>query len=183
MHIFLTLLVDGALLFGLLFSLILATCWGELCGIEPHRDKSGLGGFMAVYMVLPVRWACTCIGLVWALSCGTLPLVPDGGAGLTWLVLGAHVALGVAVVMLFQRGLNRVQRDLRAGDALGVVGAVVLPLPGLWMALVGAHPTWFLGTTARVLLAVALATVLGLGYRHRLLDMRRQAARAAVRAP
>jgi hypothetical protein len=175
MAILSTLLVDGALLVGILISLMLATFWGELCGVEPNRDKSGLGGFVAVFLFLPVRWLCTLVGLAAALRAGTLPYLPQAGTGTACLVLGAHVALGVATAMLFNHGVNRVQRDLRAGEALGVAGAVVLPLPGLWLALLGAHPAWLAGPVARVLVAATLATVFWLGYRHRLADMRRSA--------
>src|SRR5262245_8259029 len=108
-HLVLSLLVDGVLLLGLVVSFILATRWGELCGIEPHRDKSGLGGFFAVSLFLPLRWACTCVGLAWGLWNGTLPFFAQTSSGLPWTVLGAHAAIGVAVVLLFQHGLKRVQ--------------------------------------------------------------------------
>jgi len=123
----LTWLGDAALLamFGVaaLLSLMIATWWGELAGIRPHRDKSGLGGFAAIYLFFVMRW------LLLA------PLVVTGANAFVawpWSLL-AHALLGVASVQLFGRGIEHVQQDRVVPLWLGLVGALVLPAPALWL--------------------------------------------------
>ena len=107
----LTWLGDAALLatFGVaaLLSLMIATWWGELAGIRPHRDKSGLGGFAAIYLFFVMRW----LLLAPLVVIGARPFV-----AWPWSLL-AHALLGVASVQLW----------------LGLLGALLVPAPALWL--------------------------------------------------
>lgn len=123
----LTWLGDAGLLatFGVaaLLSLMIATWWGELAGIRPHRDKSGLGGFAAIYLFFVMRW------LLLA------PLVVIGAspfAAWPWSLL-AHALLGIASVQLFGRGIAYVQKDRVVPLWLGLLGALLVPAPALWL--------------------------------------------------
>jgi hypothetical protein len=86
---FLTWLGDAAMLatfaVAVLLSLMIATWWGELAGIRPHRDKSGLGGFAAIYLLLAMRW----LLLAPLVFVGASPFV-----AWPWILLG-HTLLGV----------------------------------------------------------------------------------------
>lgn len=123
---FLTWLGDAAMLatfaVAALLSLMIATWWGELAGIRPHRDKSGLGGFAAIYLLLAMRW----LLLAPLVFVGASPFV-----AWPWILLG-HTLLGIASVLLFGRGLALVQQDRFVPLWLGLLGALVLPAPALW---------------------------------------------------
>ena len=139
MHVLATILADCWLLIMLLLSLMIAAWWGELAGIRPGRDKSGLGGFAAVYLFLPMRWL------------GLAILLPN------WSWLGVHAALGALSAFGFERGLQRVQHDRQVPVLLGLAGAC-LAAPTWSVALLSVHD---LSTTGRAGLLSGLV-VLGL---------------------
>lgn len=108
-----------------LLSLAIATFWGELAAIRPHRDKSGLGGFAAIYVFCGLRW------LLLA------PLVVSGAhamlPGCAWYWLLGHLLLGIFSMWLFERGLRIVRQDRVVPLWLGFTGAVLLPGPAAWL--------------------------------------------------
>ena len=108
---------------AVLRSLRTATWWGELAGIRPHRDKSGLGGFAAIYLFFAMRWLLLAPLVFVAAS----PYV-----AWPWILLG-HTLLGIASVQLFGRGLVYVRQDRYVPLWLGLLGALVLPAPALWL--------------------------------------------------
>jgi hypothetical protein len=142
-----TIALDLLLAFALLFSAQIAAGWGELAGIRPGRDKSGLGGFAALFVLFLGRW------LVLA---GALLAVAHVGEG-RWL-LAAHAGLGGASVLLFQHGLARVQGDRTLPNVLAVLGGVVLPAPACTFALQRANAAW-LGDGDATLAATGAAVV------------------------
>lgn len=157
-----TITLDVVLAFALLCSLSMAGAWGELCGIRPSGDKSGLGGFTMVLLLAIVRW------LAFALA---LAVVARPGER-TWL-LAAHAGLGVAATWSFSRLVDRVHGDRTVPAALGAAIGVGVPLPALTLALVRLHgagrhdaPLVF------ALTAVALAALHGLVFHQRRRGMR-----------
>ncbi|MCU0866808.1 MAG: hypothetical protein MUC36_23735 [Planctomycetes bacterium] len=137
MHVLATILADGWLLIMLLLSLMIAAWWGELAGIRPGRDKSGLGGFAAIYMFLPLRWL------------GLAILLPS------WTWIGVHAALGALSAFGFERGLLRVQHDREVPMLLGLLGAC-LPVPAWSIAFLAVHD---LATTGRAGLLTGLMLI------------------------
>jgi hypothetical protein len=119
-----TLALNLVLAFVVLLSLHSACAWGELCGIRPGRDKSGLGGFAAIYLLTGMRW----LGVALVLFAVARPAE-------RWPLLAGHLALGWLAIWLFHRGLRLVEHDRFAPLALGVLGGVVLPLPALTLAV------------------------------------------------
>jgi hypothetical protein len=161
-----TIALDLVLAFTLLFSVQIAAGWGELCGIRPGRDKSGLGGFVAIYLFLLLRW------LVLA-GCIAGFATPDE----RWWLLGGHAVLGIASVRLFGQGLERVQKDRTVPDLLGVAGSTLLPVPA-WTFVVHRVNVAWLGDSG-----VAIATVAAaLGGLHLVLYRQRRTGMLAVRA-
>jgi hypothetical protein len=140
-----TLGADLVLAFLLLFSVQVAAGWGELCGIRPGRDKSGLGGFVALYMLGLIRW----LGLTAGLA------VVARGDEWAWL-LGGHAVLGVVSLQLFGRELARVQNDRFASAAVGLFASTALPLPAWTLVVQRANAAW-LGESVVAIAAVALA--------------------------
>jgi hypothetical protein len=143
-----TIALDLLLAITLLMSVQIAAGWGELCGIEPGRDKSGLGGFTMLLMLFAFRW----IALAICLLC-----VPPAGERL-W-TLAAHGVLGCASARIFTRGVDRVQRDGRVGNAVGLLGSTVIPAPAWAFAVHGVNAKW-LGESTYAL--VATGTVIAL---------------------
>lgn len=157
-----TLALDVVLAFGLLCSLSMAGAWGELCGIRPGGDKSGIGGFAMALILAIVRWLAVALALA---------VVARPGERLA--LLAAHAALGAAASWLFSRLVDRVHGDRTVPAAWGVAIGVVVPLPALTLALVrlhggGAHDA----PMALALTAAALAAVHGLVFHQRRRGMR-----------
>lgn len=161
-----TLALDLGLAVVLLGSLFIARGFGELCGIRPGRDKSGLGGFAVLYLFFALRWAGLAVAL-WA----TAPT----GQGL-WL-LAAHAGLGAVSLRTFGHGIARVQADRVAPAWQGLLAGVLLPAPALAVAIARSNPA--LGGDGLLPLAAIGGSVVllhGLGFRACYLDMRRPAA-------
>lgn len=181
MDLLITILLDAALVFGIFVSVSIAAFHGELCGIEPGRDKSGLGGFAFAYLFLMLRWPLVAAGLLVGHGRGAIPFVPADWPW--WSLLSVHAALGALAAVAFGRGVDRVHVDRRLPAAFGAFFGVLLPMPALWAAVVGTNAAW-LGNSPFALAAVAslLLAIHGLPFRSRLLDMRRSAARQAAAA-
>lgn len=181
MHTLITLLTDAALLIGVFVSVIIATFHGELCGIEPGRDKSGLGGFAFGYLLMSIRWPLVAIGLLVGHGHDAIPLVAADWPW--WSLLLGHGALGALAAFAFGRGVDHVHADRRLPAPVGAFLGVLLPLPALWAAIVGTNASWLGGPIAPAVVAMLLLAVHGLPFRARLRDMRRMAARLAQAAP
>jgi hypothetical protein len=144
MTILMTILADGWLCVMLLLCLMIAAWWGELAGIRPGRDKSGLGGFAAIYIFLSLRWL------------GLAILLPN------WSWLLVHTTLGVVSVLGFGRGVERVQRDQVVPVLLGLLGAW-LPVPVLLVAFSRVHGMPITGVIG-LLVGVGLLALLSIPY-------------------
>jgi hypothetical protein len=174
MALLITLLADGSLFFGTFASVFLATCWGELCGIRPGGDKSGLGGFMATYLFMMMRWPAILLGFWLGANRGGLDGLPIDADQVFWIGLGLHAALGALSLWAFGKLLTFVQNDRFAPAWCGWLCGVALPLPVATAAIVAANRGW-LGdglVPAAIVLAVLLA-LHWLPFRARLNDMRR----------
>lgn len=143
------------LLFTLLFSVQIACGFGELCGIRPGRDKSGLGGFAMLLIFFPIRW----LGLAALLAFVARP-------GESWWLLAGHAVLGLASVQLFQRGVDRVHRDLVVPWLAGLAGSTLIPAPA-WLLIVYRALAGRLGDTAAVLGCIAVLLLHAACYRQR----------------
>jgi len=115
-----------------LLSLMIATWWGEMAGIRPHRDKSGLGGFAFLYLFFGLRW----LLLAPLVVVGAAEMLP--GSTLWWLL--GHALLGFAGTRLFERGLAIVREDRVVPLWIGLTGALLVPAPAL---LLGCHVVAF----------------------------------------
>ena len=144
-----TIALDLLLALTLLISVQIAAGWGELCGIEPGRDKSGLGGFTMLFVLFGFRW----LALAICLLC-----VPPAGERL-W-TLAAHGALGGASARLFTRGVDRVQRDGRVSNAIGLVGSTLIPVPAWAFAVHGVNTDWLGGSTVALVATGAVIALL-----------------------
>lgn len=153
MTVLVTILSDCWLGILLLLSLMIAAWWGELAGIRPGLDKSGLGGFAMIYLFLPVRWV------------GLAILLPS------WSWLGAHAVLGALSGYGFGRGVDHVHNDRELPVLLGLLGAW-LPVPVLWVEFTAVHGMAATGG-ASLLVGVGLLALLSLPYLHRRRDLRR----------
>ena len=149
---------DTALALGLLASLILASCWGELGGIAPGSDLSSLRGFVMVFVFLPVRWLLGLLALTLATAHGTMPGLPAPDATAWSLVLGGHALLGAASLVCLDLALQRVHRNHFVPRALCMFGGVLLPMPMFVLASVGCNADW-LGESPPTLAAFTLLSL------------------------
>jgi len=142
MAVLVTIVLDLGLALTLLISLQIAAGWGELGGIRPGGDKSGLGGFTMLLIFFLFRWIALAIGLVVTAS-----------EGEWWQLLAAHGVLGWISVTLFQRGVTKVQRDGTVGNLVGILGSTLLPAPAWLLALQRTNAEWLGGSAQAVLAA------------------------------
>ena len=163
MTVLATILSDCWLCIMLLLSVMIATWWGELAGIPPGQDKSGLGGFAAIYLFLPVRWL------------GLALLLPS------WSWLAAHAVLGALSAFGFERGVERVQQDRELPAALGLLGAL-LPVPVFAVEFAAVHQLSMTGPVA-LLGTLAIAGLHAAPCLHRRSSMRRVRPQAMTIAP
>jgi len=157
-----TVLADAALAASLLTSVILANCWGGLCGIGPDDDDTTLAGFGSVFVYTPVRWGLALLGLVIATAHGALHgALGDDTVSLTLLV-GGHGMLGALSLLWLERGLRRVRRHHAVPRAFSLLGGVLVPLPVFVLAGVGCNGDW-LGA-GPVTLTMGTLAVFGVHY-------------------
>ena len=148
MHLRATIALDLLLAMTLLISVQISAGWGELCGIRPGRDKSGLGGFAMMFMLFGIRWAVLAVCLLY---------VPPSGARV-WTLVG-HTALGFASAKIFSRGVDRVRQDGTVGNALGLGASTLIPAPAWAFAVHGVNAAW-LGDSMLALVATGVVIAL-----------------------
>lgn len=148
MHLLATLALDLLLALTFLISLQIAAGWGELCGIRPGRDKSGLGGFAMLFLLFGFRWLALAACLLYAPPLGEV----------VWTLV-VHAALGLASAQIFSRGVARVQKDGTVTNAVGLFGSSLLPAPAWAFAVHGVNIGW-LGTSNFALMSVGVAAAL-----------------------
>lgn len=146
MHVLATTALDLLLAVTLLVSLQIAAGWGELCGIRPGGDKSGLGGFAMLFLLFGCRWLVLAACLVYAPPCGER----------AWTI-AAHAILGVVSARLFSRGVDRVQRDGTVANTVGLVCSTLIPAPAWALAVHGVNASWLAGPYVLPACAVAVA--------------------------
>lgn len=137
-----TLVADLALATSLAASVVLANCWGGLCGITPGSDVSSLAGFGSVFVLTPVRWALALIGLVVATAHGALHGILGTETASWTAIVGGHIVLGGLSLWWLERGLARVRAHHYVPRTFGLLGGVLLPLPVFVMACVGCNVDW-----------------------------------------
>jgi len=96
-----TILLNSALLLAALLSAQLAVAWGELGSFPPRGDKSGMGGFGFVIMLMPMRWFLLSVGLAVGVRRVGFAELPGGPGLKTAIVLGLHLALGIVSYRVF----------------------------------------------------------------------------------
>jgi hypothetical protein len=163
MPLLVTLLLDLVFAFAGLCSVYIAFAWGELCGIRPGGDKSGLGGFAFVLLFALLRGV--------ALAIGLLVVARDGES---WWLLLVHLGLGVLAWRCFEREVRRVQADRWPSLSVGLFAGVLLPLPVLTLVLVRTNERWLGdGVSAWVGVAGGLVSAHALCCLRQRSDMRR----------
>lgn len=170
-----TLLLNGVYLFALLFSVYVASAWGEAAGHVPGTNKSGLGGFVFVFILMMVRWLGLAL-LLWAgvARGGFDELLPGARGRQIAVVLGAHLVLGVLSAWCFNFVVTGLTQDRAAPRILTALFGIVLPLPALFAAGYAIQRDWMTRhPRTAVLLALALVLLHVLVYRDRLRDMQR----------
>ncbi len=159
-----TLALDLVFAFAGLCSVYIAFAWGELCGIRPGGDKSGLGGFAFVLLFALLRGVAVAIGL--------LCVARDGEA---WWLLLAHLAIGVIAWRCFEREVRRVQAEHWPSLSVGLLVGVLLPLPAFTLVLVRTNERWLGdGVSAWSIVAGGLAGAHALCHLRQRRDMLRQ---------
>ena len=138
------LLLDALLALTLLLSCQIAAGAGELAAIRPGANKSGLGGFGAMFVLLPARW------LFLALA-----LAATAGDGKTAQLLAAHVAAGGISLWFWQRALHRVQHDHEVSPTFACLCGAALPAATLGVVVQRANPWLGTGLTTGAALVTA----------------------------
>ncbi len=129
--------VIANLLLGLaaLLSAQLAVAWGELGSYPLHGDKSGMAGFGAVILLMPMRWLAIAVALAIGVGRAGLPVAMSRRAQVG-LVLALHLALGVVAYRVFEWITDAIQREVGGPQKLAIAFGVVLPvavwLTGFW---------------------------------------------------
>ncbi len=171
-----------ALGFGALVSLYTAHGWGEMAGIQPGGDKSGLGGLAFLLFFQALRWLALAVALGAAVWAGGFAALTPARGHQALLVLGLHAALGLASYAAFNWIANGITRDQMGPQRLAWVFAVVLPLPAFLAAAWGLWQGWLLRhPRLAVVLAVGVLLLHLLPFRSMMLDMRRSAERLKAR--
>jgi hypothetical protein len=147
-HLIATIALDLLLALTLLVSVQIAAGWGELCGIRPGRDKSGLGGFTMLFALFGCRWVVLAVCL--------LCVAPTGAR--VWTLVG-HTVLGFVSARIFSRGVDRVHEDGTVANAIGLLGSTLIPAPAWTLAVHGANANW-LGDSPASFVAVGVVVAL-----------------------
>lgn len=176
------LFLNGLFLVALLFSVYIATAWGEVAGHLPGGDKTALGGFFVVFIFMGLRWATLGL-LLWAgVGRGGFDEWLAGSRGRQLaIILGAHLAIGLVSGWSFNALVSVLTSDHAAPRVLTALLGVVLPIPALLAAGYAIQRDW-VARHPRLALVLALAVVLchALAYRDRVRDMDRNNARRAA---
>lgn len=181
MSVMLTVLLNGLFLLVFGISVMNAWYWGEMAGIPRGGDKSGLGGLMGVMMFMALRWLCIGALLLIALWRGGLDFVPGGTWGKIGIVIGVHLAIGIASYLGFSWVSSGLTHDNMEPQKWCWFFAFVLPIPALLLAWQGLNPG-FAARSPKMAVVLVLVVILchAQAFRSNMNDMR--ARRVAARA-
>lgn len=163
------------LVLGLVLSLYVAFCWGEMAGIAPGRDKSGLGGLFAVLFLMTARWATLALALWIAVLRGGFADWIDGSRWVVFAwVLGAHLLLGAGSYQAFNWVSDGLMHDQTLPQRFAWLFGIVLPLPALLAGGWALNRAW-VSRSPRLAVALMLGVIIvhALGFRAQLRDMQR----------
>ncbi len=154
-----TFVANLLLLFAALLGAQLALAWGELGSYPLHGDKSGMAGFGAIIILMPMRWLAVAAALAIGVGRGGLPL-PIGRGAQVMLVLALHLALGVAAYQVFEWITAAIQRDLGGPQKVAIGFGVVVPV-AVWLTAFWAANREWLGRRPVVAALVVVAVLAG----------------------
>jgi len=127
-----TIFADLLLLFAAFIGAQLAVAWGELGSYPLHGDKSGMAGFGAIIILMPMRWLALAVALAIGVGRDGLPLAMGRRAQMV-LVLALHLALGVVAYRVFEWITDAIRREDGGPQNLAIVFGVVAPMV-VWLA-------------------------------------------------
>lgn len=131
-----TIFADLLLLIAAVLGAQLAVAWGELGSYPLHGDKSGMAGFGAIIILMPMRWLAVGIPLAIGVARDGLPLALGRRAQLA-LVMALHLALGVVAYRIFEWITDAIRRDDGGPRNVAIIFGVVAPmavwLTGFWV--------------------------------------------------
>ena len=157
MTIVLNTVLNLLLAFAALLSAQLAVAWGEIGSYPLVGDKSGMAGFGAIVILMPVRWLLLAVGLWVGVSRGAFPFLPGGKGLQSALVLGLHFGLGVVAYQVFEWITEGIHGGNSGPQRVAVIFGLILPVALLLVAGYGVNRGW-LGR--RPLVATGLAVLI-----------------------
>ncbi|MSR03707.1 MAG: hypothetical protein EXR94_13385 [Gemmatimonadetes bacterium] len=128
----------------------LAVAWGELGSYPLHGDKSGMAGFGAIIILMPMRWLAVAVALA----------IGVGRRAQVMMVLALHLALGVAAYRVFEWIAAAIQRDLGGPQKVAIGFGVVVPV-AVWLTAFWAVNRQWLGRRPVVTALVVVAVLAG----------------------
>ena len=151
-----TVVADAALAASLVSSVVLANCYGEVCGAAPGADVPAFGVFASALVFTPVRWLLALIALACATANGALHGLFGTDAVSWWLIVGGHAMFGCLSLWWLDCGVRRIRRNHFLPRFYGLLGGVLLPLPMFVLAAAGCNVDW-LGTGPMALACLTMA--------------------------
>ena len=136
-----TIVADLLLVVAAFLSAQLAVAWGELGSYPLHGDKSGMAGFGAIIILMPMRWLAVATALVIGVGRNGLSLAMGRRAQVV-LVLVLHLALGVVAYRVFEWITGAIQRDLGGPQKLAIGFGVVAPVAVWLTAFFAVNRAW-----------------------------------------
>lgn len=127
-----TLLANFLLLIAAVLGAQLAVAWGELGSYPLHGDKSGMAGFGAIIILMPMRWLAVAIPLAIGVGRAGLPL-PMGRRSQVLVALALHLGLGILAYRVFEWITAAIQRDVGGPRKVAIVFGLVAPV-AVWLA-------------------------------------------------
>lgn len=115
-----TIFADLLLVIAAFLGAQLAVAWGELGSYPLHGDKSGMAGFGAVIILMPMRWLAVAVALAIGVGRAGLPLAM-GRRAQVGLVLVLHLALGVVAYRVFEWITGAIQRDVGGPQKVAIL--------------------------------------------------------------
>lgn len=142
MEILVTALLNIVLLLAALLSAQLAVAWGELGSYPLQGDKSGMAGFGAVILLMPMRWLFLAAALAASFLRGAFSEIP-GSQGLKFgVIIAVHLILGVVAYQVFEWICQSVRNGQAAPQRLAVVFGLFLPTAIWLIAFVAVNRAW-----------------------------------------
>jgi hypothetical protein len=168
-----SLLLNAVLVFTTFCAIICASAWGEMAGVQPGGDKSGLGGFAMLLMFMAMRWLGVAVLLWGGVMRDAFDFLPGGRWSQFGILLAAHLALGGLCYWGFTAITNGLQVDNMAPQRWTWVVGLLIPVTVLALAAWAVNREFF-SRNQPVALALLLALVLlqGFTYRSKARDMR-----------